>query len=211
MDELKLKKELDWIKTNMAFSDMDVSNETLKLCEYVLRGEITGKEAIDSVKERHQNMKTVEYPAVFTFEEDDSVSVTFPDLPGCFSFGNDINHARNMAKEALGLHLKDFSHFPEPSYLSAISGQLDFNETGEMVKVDIYPPYNAIQSLLKKKVIAKAGELTNILEEITKIIGKGEFESYAWLYNDAYPFKSHIGRIAEFTEYWFNNLKEEEI
>jgi predicted RNase H-like HicB family nuclease len=32
-------------------------------------------------------------------------SVYFPDVPGCISAGDDLDHALEMAKEALGLHL----------------------------------------------------------------------------------------------------------
>lgn len=35
----------------------------------------------------------------------DGYSVYFPDLPGCVSWGNDLEEAQKMAKEALELHL----------------------------------------------------------------------------------------------------------
>ena len=40
------------------------------------------------------------YPAVF-YPDEDAISVFFPDLPGCYTYGDNIEHAYDMAKEAL--------------------------------------------------------------------------------------------------------------
>jgi predicted RNase H-like HicB family nuclease len=48
-------------------------------------------------------MKKV-YPAVF-YPEEEGYSVDFPDLPGCFTQGDDLADAISMAEEALGLYL----------------------------------------------------------------------------------------------------------
>lgn len=45
--------------------------------------------------------KLFTYPAVF-YPDDDCVSVYFPDLDGCLTFGDDYNDAYAMAKDALG-------------------------------------------------------------------------------------------------------------
>ncbi|WP_286944765.1 type II toxin-antitoxin system HicB family antitoxin [Acetobacterium sp. UBA5834] len=49
----------------------------------------------------------------------DGYGVYFPDLPGCISFGKDIEDSQQMAKEALELHIygmeKDNDPIPEPS------------------------------------------------------------------------------------------------
>lgn len=39
---------------------------------------------------------------------DHAVGVWFPDLPGCFSAGDDLDHALRNAPEALELYLEDF-------------------------------------------------------------------------------------------------------
>jgi antitoxin HicB len=41
------------------------------------------------------------------FKDDDSYSVEFPDLPGCFSAGESLENAKEMAKEALTLYLEE--------------------------------------------------------------------------------------------------------
>lgn len=70
------------------------------------------------------------YHAIFTYE-DDGVHVTFPDLPGCVTFGSDEDEAIRMAREAISLHLygmeQDGEEIPAPSTLK----QLAKNETLE--------------------------------------------------------------------------------
>ena len=44
------------------------------------------------------------YPAIFT-KEDIGYSVSFPDLDGCFTEGDTLEEAIEMAQEALGLYL----------------------------------------------------------------------------------------------------------
>lgn len=46
------------------------------------------------------------YPAIFDYNED-GIPVTFPDLPGCITFGTNDGEAVLMAKEAMALHLYD--------------------------------------------------------------------------------------------------------
>jgi len=45
------------------------------------------------------------YPAVFT-PEDIGYSVSFPDLPGCFTEGDTLEESYEMASAALGLYLE---------------------------------------------------------------------------------------------------------
>lgn len=43
--------------------------------------------------------------ATFTVEEDGRYSISFDDLPGCYTFGENIEDGMKNAKEALELHL----------------------------------------------------------------------------------------------------------
>lgn len=45
------------------------------------------------------------YPAIFTPEENGMFSVAFPDIEGCFTCGDDLPHAIEMAQDALALML----------------------------------------------------------------------------------------------------------
>lgn len=40
-------------------------------------------------------------------KDEDAYSVTFPDLPGCFSMGETLKEAKEMAAEALSLYLEE--------------------------------------------------------------------------------------------------------
>ena len=54
------------------------------------------------------------YPAIFHKEEIGGYSVTFPDLPGCNTEGNDLTEALHMAQDALSLYLYSLKQDKEP-------------------------------------------------------------------------------------------------
>ena len=90
------------------------------------------------------------YHAIFTYEQD-GVHVTFPDLPGCVTFGKDEDEAIRMAKEALALHLygmeQDHDEIPAPSELKLLSEHeaLEANETFFLVEA-FMPAFREKQS-----------------------------------------------------------------
>lgn len=53
-------------------------------------------------------MKNIVYPAIFE-KDSDIYNVRFIDLDGCYTFGNTIENAIDMAKEAMGLYLDDIA------------------------------------------------------------------------------------------------------
>jgi predicted RNase H-like HicB family nuclease len=64
---------------------------------------------------------TREYVALFEFEDDmKGYSVVFPDLPGCFSAGDDYNAAVRNAHEALVLYAEGEDELPVPRSLEQI-------------------------------------------------------------------------------------------
>lgn len=64
-------------------------------------------------------MLNLTYLAVLESGEDGSYSVSFPDLPGCFSYGKNLTEAQQMAEEAASLHVygmeRDGDEIPTPS------------------------------------------------------------------------------------------------
>jgi predicted RNase H-like HicB family nuclease len=46
-------------------------------------------------------MRKVTYLAVFETDENPGISVYFPDVPGCVSYGDNFDHALQMTKEAI--------------------------------------------------------------------------------------------------------------
>lgn len=83
------------------------------------------------------NMSKHFYPAVFT-KESNGYSVRFPDLEGCFTEGDTLEEAYNMAVEAVGLYLEidtaGVFNFPQTQELSDIKAAE--NETVVLIEFD---------------------------------------------------------------------------
>ncbi|MBC7347230.1 MAG: type II toxin-antitoxin system HicB family antitoxin [Clostridia bacterium] len=105
------------------------------------------------------------YPAVFTFGED-GISVEFPDLPGCFTCGSDVNEAVQMAKEALALHLygleEDGDPLPEPSPPNRIKAEA--NQAVMLVETWMPPLRSEIQNRAVKKTLTIPKWLNDLAE-----------------------------------------------
>ncbi|MCH5352981.1 MAG: type II toxin-antitoxin system HicB family antitoxin [Acutalibacter sp.] len=65
------------------------------------------------------------FPAIFTPEENGAYSVRFPDVPGCYTSGESLPEAIEMAEDALCLLLYDMEEsgeaLPIPSDISTVS------------------------------------------------------------------------------------------
>ncbi len=91
-------------------------------------------------------------------------SVTVPDLPGCFSAGDNIEDALNMAKEAIGCHIEGMlldgdiipevtpieKHKDNPEYKNVMWGIVEVDLSKLSVKskrVNITIPENLLHSV----------------------------------------------------------------
>ena len=67
---------------------------------------------------------TKEYIALFEYENSSkAIGVVFPDLPGCYSAGDNFDDAFRMAHEALSLYAEDESDLPPPRTLEQIKAE----------------------------------------------------------------------------------------
>ena len=87
-------------------------------------------------------MRKITYYAIFE-PYDNGFSVYFPDLPSCISCGNDFEHAQNMAKEALNLHIygmeKDNEEIPQSNKFEDLTID-EGTQTGYIISpITIYP------------------------------------------------------------------------
>jgi len=79
------------------------------------------------------------YYAVFVPEEGGKVSVWFPDVPGCQTWGENIEHSFAQAMEALESHLEvlvdDHDPIPAPSRYEEVWAMVlhDFEKEGEAI------------------------------------------------------------------------------
>lgn len=80
-------------------------------------------------------MNKLFYPAVFHKAEEGGFWVSFPDFPECFTEGNDITQAYEMAVEALGLALVSRKEENEEIPASTEIDKLD-SEDGTLVIVE---------------------------------------------------------------------------
>lgn len=70
------------------------------------------------------------YIALVHKESKTDFGVSFPDFPGCITAGKNIDEAKDMAQEALALHirgmLEDGEQLPDPSRLEEIMSDPDY-------------------------------------------------------------------------------------
>lgn len=95
------------------------------------------------------------YPAIFDYAED-GISISFPDLPGCFSCANSDEEAILMAKDALGLHLysleEDNDEIPAPTPINKIC--VEPNQVVVLVEVLMPTMRTAIENCSVKKTLS---------------------------------------------------------
>lgn len=99
------------------------------------------------------------YPAIFTPEDDGRYSVAFPDLPGCNTFGDNLENAYDMAFDALGIMLTYFEdeHMPIPKASDPSSFTMEKGQFTAIIR------FNFIE--YKKKVSNKAVKKTLSIPE----------------------------------------------
>ena len=105
------------------------------------------------------------YPAVFTKEET-GYSVRFPDLEGCFTEGDTIEEAYDIAAEAMGLYLKQsegvFS-FPKAQDVNNI--KTSANETVVLIEFDELEYMKKHNSRAVKKTLSIPQWLNTLAEQ----------------------------------------------
>ena len=89
------------------------------------------------------------YPAIFYYA-DDVISVEFPDLPGCLTYGDTEEEALLMAREVLGLWMESVERDNEdvPKASSVLDIKLEDNQRA--ILIDVWMP------LVRKAIMNKA-------------------------------------------------------
>jgi predicted RNase H-like HicB family nuclease len=83
-------------------------------------------------------MRKLTYFAVFESDGNPGISVYFPDVPGCVSCGDTFDHALQMAREALSLHIYGMEKDGEP--LPPRTDKIPETGPGEVVvPISIFP------------------------------------------------------------------------
>ena len=106
------------------------------------------------------------YPAIFDFDND-GITVTFPDLPGCITCGDCQEEAFRNAKEVLELYMygleQDEEEIPEPSQINLIKTE----DTQSIVLIDIWmiPVRDQMKNRFVKKTLTIPKWLNDIAME----------------------------------------------
>jgi predicted RNase H-like HicB family nuclease len=81
------------------------------------------------------------YIAIVHKDHASDFGVSFPDFPGCITAGSDIDEAKDMAQEALTLHIQgifeDGEELPIPSKLEEIMADPDFADAAAYLVVEV--------------------------------------------------------------------------
>jgi predicted RNase H-like HicB family nuclease len=127
----------------------------------------------------------LDYIAYLHKERDSDFGVSFPDFPGCVTAGRTLEEARQMAAEALALHIEgmieDGEVMPEPSNLDDV--QKDPNMKGAVaVLVGVEPADKTVRI----NITARESQL----EAIDRLAGK------AGMTRSAYMVQSALNRFS---------------
>ncbi len=108
------------------------------------------------------------FPAIFTNEKN-SYSISFPDLPGCFTCGDNLEDGLNMAEDALSLmltHMEDENRtIPAASDINSIAH--DKNEFVSYISCDT----EAYRRLLNNRAVKKTLSIPMWLNESATAAG----------------------------------------
>ena len=81
------------------------------------------------------------YIAVVHKDSKSDFGVSFPDFPGCITAGSSIDEAKDMAHDALSLHIKgmmeDGENIPTPSKLEDIMDDPDYADAAAILIVSV--------------------------------------------------------------------------
>ena len=101
-------------------------------------------------------MKKIFYPAIFHKAEEGGFWISFPDIPECMTQGDDIQHAYEMAVEALGLSItsmvEEGVELPIPSEPYNIT--LDSNSFCVVIEFDMLAYKKRTSSKAVKKTLS---------------------------------------------------------
>lgn len=108
------------------------------------------------------------YPAIFTTAEEGGYLVCFPDLDGCYTDGDDLMDAMEMAKDVLCLHLygmeQDGKQIPEASSVNVIQNRVNEGSFVSLVSCDTIEYRKFFDNKAVKKTLSIPSWLNDMAE-----------------------------------------------
>ncbi|MFA6809169.1 MAG: type II toxin-antitoxin system HicB family antitoxin [Eubacteriales bacterium] len=124
------------------------------------------------------------YPAIF--EHDDSgYSITFPDLPGCITCGENIEQAYLMAKDALELHLYGMEQDSDEMPKSAEPEKIKIGNDSFITLIEAFMP------LIRDEMANKAVKKTLTIPKWLNDLGEDKKVNFSQLLQNA--LKENLG------------------
>ena len=80
------------------------------------------------------------YPALYSLEDDGSILITFPDLPGCISQADTPEEALYMARDALGCWISAKEEVDSPVPAPSDIRSIEKKDGQSLVMVDVWMP-----------------------------------------------------------------------
>ena len=81
------------------------------------------------------------YIAIIHKNPESDFGVSFPDFPGCVTAGSSIDEAKDMAQDAISLHIKgmleDGESIPAPSKLEDVMEDPDYSDAAAIIIVTV--------------------------------------------------------------------------
>ena len=125
------------------------------------------------------------FPCVFIYK-DDGISIIFPDLDGCVSFGENEQRAFYNAKEALTLHLYGMEQDNDPIPSPTLAKDIELEENEKTVLVEAFMP--AFRAKQANKYIKK----TLTIPEWLNIVAEKEGVNFSQVLQAALKEKLHV-------------------
>ncbi len=129
------------------------------------------------------------YIAFIHKDQESDFGVSFPDFPGCITAGETIDEAKDMAQDALSLHIKgmleDGDDIPLPSKLEEIMDKPDYSDAAAIlvlsipevkyrsIRVNITIPQDILQKIdtvAKERGMSRSSFLTHAAKSSLPII-----------------------------------------
>ena len=108
------------------------------------------------------------YPAVFELEEDGGYSVYFPDIPGCYTDGNSLEEAMDMAEDALCLMLyhmeEEHQEIPKASDIQKVKMKVGDRTFVSLIKCDTLNYRKFYNNKAVRKSLTVPGWLNDLAE-----------------------------------------------
>lgn len=106
------------------------------------------------------------YVAILDYA-DDGISISFPDLPGCYPCAENTEQALKNAREAMGLHLwgmeQDGETIPEPTPITDI--QLEVKQVPVLVEAFMPPVRDKLTNRFVKKTLSLPAWLADTADD----------------------------------------------